>query len=233
MKKKLVRQSSINTKLTNKIIKGAKEFKVKELPSSVMFQVRNDPKHLGFLLARHKVVGKLLRGKNNVLEIGCQDGFGTYLISEYVEKITAIDIEKQHIDEAKKVWKDYANKIDFRNLDITKSNYLGKFDSAYMLDVFEHISPRNSNKFMKSIIRHMSRDALLIVGMPTKESQIYASKLSKLGHINLFSIFEARKYFYKFFDNVLVFGMNDEMLNLNFEPLNHYMICICTGPKSI
>jgi 2-polyprenyl-3-methyl-5-hydroxy-6-metoxy-1,4-benzoquinol methylase len=232
MKKKLVRQSSINTKLTNKIIKGAKEFKVKELSSSVMFQLHNDPKHLGFLFARHKVVGKILRGKNNVLEIGCQDGFGTYLISEYVDKITAIDIEKQHIDEAKKVWKDYAYKIDFQNLDITKSNNLGKFDSVYMLDVFEHISPRDSNKFLKSIIRHMSRDALLIVGMPTKESQIYASKLSKLGHINLFSIFEARRYFYNFFDNVLVFGMNDEMLNLNFEPLNHYMILICIGPKS-
>lgn len=233
MRKKDSEENSLNSKLSRKIIEGAKEFKVKELPSSVMFQLHNDPKHLGFLLARHKVVGKLLSGKDNVLEIGCQDGFGTYLVSKYVEKITAIDIEKKHIVEAKKVWKEFAHRIKFQNIDITKSKYLGSFDSIYMLDVFEHISPRKSTSFLKAIIRHMSDNALLIVGMPTKESQIYASKLSKLGHVNLFSIFEARKYFNEFFDNVLVFGMNDEMINLNFEPLNHYMICICIGPKKL
>jgi|688.fasta_scaffold355801_2 2-polyprenyl-3-methyl-5-hydroxy-6-metoxy-1,4-benzoquinol methylase len=233
MKKKVAKKNSLNSKLSKNIIEGAKEFKVKVMPSSVMFQLHHDPKHLGFLFARHKIVGKLLSGKNNVLEIGCQDGFGTYLMSKYVGKITAIDIEKKHIDEAKKIWKEFSHSIDFQNIDITKSKYLGAFDSIYMLDVFEHISPRKSDQFLKAVIRHMRDNALLVVGMPTKESQKYASKLSKLGHVNLFSIFEARKYFSKFFDNVLVFGMNDEMINLNFEPLNHYMICICTGHKKL
>jgi 2-polyprenyl-3-methyl-5-hydroxy-6-metoxy-1,4-benzoquinol methylase len=232
MKIRNTKRDNLNARLTQEIIQGAKKFKIKEFPSSVRFQLANDPKHLGFLFARHKIVGKLLRDKKRILEVGCQDGFGTYLVSQYVDSITGIDIEEKHIKEAKKIWKNYL-KIQFLNLDITKKNNLGKFDSIFMLDVFEHISPLKSNKFLQSVIGHMSDNAMLIVGMPTKESQVYASKLSKLGHINLFTIFEAKLFFDKFFKNVLIFGMNDENLNLNFEPLNHYMMIIGIGPKDL
>ena len=53
---------------------------------------RDDPKHLLFLLARYKFCSKLLAGKNNVLEVGCGDSFGTAIVLQTVKKVHGIDI---------------------------------------------------------------------------------------------------------------------------------------------
>ncbi len=224
-----------NQKLSNSIIASAKDFKLSKLPSSVLHQLKTDPKHLGFFCARHKIVGKLLKGRKSVLEVGCQDGFGTFLVSEYVEKIIAVDIESSHITEAKNIWEKLSDRITFWAGDILKSKLPNSgFDAAYMLDVFEHIDPAEADAFTKKIIEYLDEDrGILLVGMPTKESQIFASKLSRLGHINMFKINEAKVFFEKYFNFVIVLGMNDEMINLNFEPLNHYMIVIASGIKNV
>ncbi len=225
----------INKKLSNSIIASAKDFTLRKLPSSVLHHLKTDPKHLGFFCARHKIVGKLLKGRKSVLEVGCQDGFGTFLVSQYVEKILAIDIESNHIKEAKNIWKKFSDRITFESGDILKNKLpRSGFDAAYMLDCFEHIDPAEADAFTEKIIEYLDEDrGILIVGMPTKESQIFASQLSRLGHINMFEINEAKVFFEKYFNFVIVLGMNDEMINLNFEKLNHYMIVIASGIKNV
>ena len=44
-----------------------------------------DPKRLVFLLSRYKFASKIIQGKNNVLEIGCGDVFGSQLLTQTVE----------------------------------------------------------------------------------------------------------------------------------------------------
>ena len=46
----------------------------------------NDPKRTLFTLARYKFVARMLEGKNNALEIGCADAFGTRLLQQTVKK---------------------------------------------------------------------------------------------------------------------------------------------------
>ena len=68
-----------------------------------------------------------------------------------------------------------------------------KFDGIYSLDVLEHIHKKNEKNFSKNICKSLKINGSLIIGMPTLESQKYASKGSKLGHINCKSKKELKK----------------------------------------
>ena len=58
-----------------------------------------DPRRLIFLLSRYKFISKMLRGKKNVLEVGCGDGFGGRVVSQEVEKLTLLDFEPHFIED--------------------------------------------------------------------------------------------------------------------------------------
>ena len=44
---------------------------------------RDDPKRLGFTLARYKFVAKMLAGYEQVLEVGCGDGFASVVVAVF------------------------------------------------------------------------------------------------------------------------------------------------------
>src|SRR5260221_12549253 len=60
-----------------------------------------DPKRTLFTLARYKFVARMLAGRQNVLEIGCADAFGTRIVQQAVRKISAIDFDPLFIDDVK------------------------------------------------------------------------------------------------------------------------------------
>ncbi len=53
------------------------------LPPNISEILKRDSRLIGFIAARHKFVAKILEGKN-LLEIGCQEGFGTLFVAPYV-----------------------------------------------------------------------------------------------------------------------------------------------------
>ena len=57
----------------------------------------DDPKHLLFTLARYKFVAKMLSGRKHVLELGCADAFGTRLVLQEVQRLTASDFDPMFV----------------------------------------------------------------------------------------------------------------------------------------
>ena len=57
----------------------------------------DDPKHNLFTMARYKFCGKMLIGKQRLLEIGCGDGYGFDLVRREVQPdaITCVDFDRQ------------------------------------------------------------------------------------------------------------------------------------------
>ena len=55
----------------------------------------------------------------------------------------------------------------------------GPFDGVYPLDVLEHIRPEDEDVFIRNMIAPLTEHGVLILGMPSIESQAYASRLSK------------------------------------------------------
>ena len=84
---------------------------------------------------------------------------------------------------------------------------------------------------MENLRDSMNESGVLILGMPSLESQKYASEASRLGHINCKTGDELNKFCRQYFDNVFSFGMNDEVLHTGFFPMSHYLFVVCTNPK--
>jgi cyclopropane fatty-acyl-phospholipid synthase-like methyltransferase len=191
-----------------------------------------DPKRLGFTLARYKFVAKVLKSCSAVLEIGCGDAWATSLVADSVDLVVAIDFDKRFVRAATK-----RDRIVVIHHDIlagpmyVPDRVPQPFDAAYALDVIEHIPTDYEGDFMKHVCHSIGKGGTLIIGTPSKESQPYASELSRQGHVNCKTEDELRALMRRFFTNVFVFGMNDETLHTGFGPMCHYRLAIGTGPK--
>lgn len=153
-----------------------------------------DPKRLAFTAARYKFAAKMLEGKQNVLEIGCGDGWISRIVGQHVGKLTLTDLDGAGI-----------------NHDFMQGPMAGDYDGAYLLDVLEHIPRDQELRFLQNIKACVSGP--VIVGMPSLESQVYASELSKQGHVNCKTKDGLRATMQKVWPEVLMFGMNDESIH--------------------
>ncbi len=188
----------------------------------------DDPRHLVFTLARYKFVSKMLSGRSHVLEVGCADAFGTRLVLQEVERLTATDFDQTFVDDVlRRMDPDW--KFECRQHDLLAGPFPGVFDAAYAMDVIEHIPAAQEDVFVGNIVGSLTSEGVLILGSPSLESQAHASPPSKAGHVNCKSGKGLRELMERFFHNVFVFSMNDEVVHTGFAPMAHYLIAIgCT-----
>lgn len=194
------------------------------------YSLLNDPIHMSFVLARYKFCARLLAGKEYVLEIGCGDAPGTPIVAQFVKKILAIDIEDRLLKNNRQRLSGIKN-IEFRNLDICKQIPPGNFDAVYSIDVIEHLDRHLNKAFFANSASCLKRDGICIVGTPNITANKYASRRSKVQHINLQSHKSLRKRLEKHFQNVFMFSMNDEVVHTGFAPMAHYLFAMGVGLK--
>jgi SAM-dependent methyltransferase len=185
----------------------------------------DDPRHLVFTLARYKFVSKMLSGRKHALEVGCADAFCTRVVLQEVEKITATDFDQTFVDDVNRRM-DPNWHFECRQHDLLAGPISGQFDAAYAMDVIEHIPASQEDTFVGNIVRSLTPDGVLILGSPSLESQAYASPPSKEGHINCKSGKALKALMERFFHNVFLFSMNDELVHTGFVPMAHYLIAI-------
>ena len=196
------------------------------------FSLKNDPKHLLFHLSRYKFVMKMMKPEFKVLEIGCGDAFGTILIASSVRKVKATDWDYRMIEDNIIRMNSYDN-IDFDVYDATSEiEPDAPYNAAYSLDVIEHIEPSKEDMFMRNITDSLTQDGFFIVGTPNKYAEPWASRESKIGHINWKTHDTLRELLEKYFENVFMFSMNDEVLHTGYEKMSHYLFGIGSVPKS-
>lgn len=210
-----------------------KKFGLIKLGSMTSFTWNNDPRRLSFLLARYKFVSKMIEGSKKVLEIGCGDGFASRIVAQSVEKLTCTDVDKEFIEKIISNNKDTAYKnLEFDYHDNLKSEYKrDEFDAIYMLDVLEHINKNEENIFLTNTCKALKPKGIFICGMPSIESQQYASKESKEGHVNCKTQEDTKKMFDNFFDYVFIFSMNDEVVHTGYSRMSHYNLALCANKK--
>ena len=190
----------------------------------------DDPKRLVFMLSRYKFVSKMLAGKSNVLEVGCGDGFGGRIVRQSVDNLTGVDFDPMFIEDGKQIT-DSRWPINLHVHDILDGPVEGNFDGIYSLDVMEHIPAEREHEYIENILHSLTDDGTLIVGMPSLESQDYASPASKAGHINCKSGPDLKMIFEQYFHSTLLFSMNDEVVHTGYHAMAHYLFVICSGKK--
>lgn len=208
---------------------NAKEFETlygpcHEAGGMTSYEYERDPKRLGFILARYKFVAKMLEGYGRVLEVGCADGFGSRVVAQTVGTLVAVDLDEESIAEARAAcsarWL-----IDFRVHDMGLSPLRETFGAVFCLDVLEHVDPFVDEH---NFLEHLRASApVAIIGMPSLESQPYASELSAEGHVNCKTGPQLRATLLRHWQHVFLFGMNDETLHTGFSPMCQYRLAVC------
>lgn len=199
--------------------------------------LRRDPRHLGFTLARYKFVAKMLSGLEHVCEIGCHEGTGSLVVAQGVGHLTAVDVLADVIEFCRAEYDRFDLNIDFQACDVldgipASGRGDGRYDAVYLLDVLEHVDPAQEDAFMSSIVASLDPDnGVAIIGIPSLESQAYASPVSAAQHINCKSQDGLRQVAERYFTRVFMFGMNDEVLHTGFGPMCHYLLALCVAPR--
>ena len=206
------------------------EIRVASLGRMRNFDWHNDPRRLLFTLARYKFVSKMFDGYETVLEIGCGDAFATRIVQQTVKKVTATDFDPIFIEEIhdrrQHKWELDAH-VHNMVLEPTKQS----FDGIFSLDVLEHVQQSDEDAFLKNTCLSLKSHGALIIGMPSLESQTYASEGSKIGHVNCKTGTDLRDLMKKYFHSVFMFSMNDEVVHTGFFPMAHYLFAVCCDKK--
>jgi len=187
-----------------------------------------DPKRLAFTFARYKFVAKMVNGMGAVLEIGCGDSTGSWIVAQHVGHLTAIDKDKETLESRPALNDAHITSVVH---DILEKPVAGLFDAAFALDVLEHIHPEAEDAFIRNAAASLKPHGTCIIGMPSLESQVYASGRSKRGHINCKTEEGLRQTMERYFHCVYLFGMNDETLHTGFGPMCHYRFAIANSRR--
>ena len=191
--------------------------------------VHKSPRRMLFALSYYKFALKLIGKNKKILDVGCNEGLGTFLLSKESRLVKGIDFDNEAISYAKENFS--SKKLIFSVQDVFNFKSDNQWDAVVSFDVIEHIFPHNAINFLSKISSFLKHDGIMIIGTPSFISQKFASKVTKEGHVNIYSherlIIEMRKFF-KF---VFVFPAHDEIVHTGFLPLAHYYIVV--GCKKI
>ncbi|MCC7492893.1 MAG: class I SAM-dependent methyltransferase [Fimbriimonadaceae bacterium] len=196
------------------------------------FNWRDDPRRLGFSLARYKFCAKMLAGRERVLEVGCGDAFGALVVRQTVGAVHGIDLEPQVIDAAAElIAAEGLDRLTVAVHDLLAGPLPARYDAAYCLDVIEHLPAAAEATFVEHLVASLAPTAVLIVGTPNLEAARFASAKSQAGHINLFDAPRLHRLLARWFENVFDFGMNDEVLHTGYAGLAHYLFAMGVGKR--
>jgi len=102
-----------------------------------------------------------------IVDIGCGDGrFSRELARADTDRqVTGIDYSEKAIGLASAMNPDISN-LNFRSVDITGSHSLERFDSAILMEVFEHIPLSDTGKFMSGVRGLLKDGGILHLTVP-------------------------------------------------------------------
>ena len=191
---------------------------------------KKTPRRVLHCLSYYKFAAKLIGQGKRVLDIGCNEGLGTYLIAKECGFAKGVDFDEEAIQTAQKNFPEEI--VQFAMEDFLETPATSSWDAVINFDVIEHILPEHADRFIAGMCAHLSSTGLAIIGTPSLISQDFASAVSKKGHVNIYSHERLEAEMKKHFHFVFLFSANDEVIHTGFLPLSHYFIAVGCKKKS-
>jgi 2-polyprenyl-3-methyl-5-hydroxy-6-metoxy-1,4-benzoquinol methylase len=195
----------------------------------MLSQFLADPLSILFRLARYKFAYRQLRGHERVIDVGCGDGTGTYLLRQGCRQVIGISTDPDWFVPELRARQD----DDFQLLQADVFEYADSesFDVAVCLDVIEHLPPEQGPRLLDRIARLLTADGRLFLGTPSASTAQWRNKLSRRDHQHEYSRVELQALLDERFGQVIFFSMNDEIVHTGFDPLAWYLIFVAAGPR--
>jgi hypothetical protein len=192
----------------------------------------NDPRMISFIASRYKFASKMLANVDVALEIGCGDSFGSPIVAQSVKRLICTDIDEETIVANRERCRFFKN-ITFGYHDFRASPYPEKVNAIYLIDVIEHIFADEEVNLMQNLIATLGADGFVLMGTPNAAAEQYASLHSREGHVNTKTQVTLRQLGEKYFKNVFMFSMNDEVVHTGFGPMSHYLWMLAVGARGL
>jgi hypothetical protein len=199
---------------------------------------RWNAKRMTWYCSRYKFISRMLAGLSSAAEIGCADAFASRIVAQEVPDLTLYDFDPVWVRAAKD-----GGALEFAKavhcVDITKDPLGEKYNGIYCCDMIEHVYPKDEPAMMENVCRSLYRDGIFIAGAPSLEFQQYSQlprheggsgELSRV-HVNCRSGEMMRADMRKYFRNVLLFSMNDEVVHTGDPRMAAYLFTVCIGPR--
>ena len=195
----------------------------------VSYWFYKSPRRMLHSQSYYKFAAKLIGTGKSVLDVGCNEGLGTYLLAKECGQAKGIDFDAEAIRFAKENFS-YEN-LTFSEDDILDAPPTIQYNAATSFDVIEHIYPQNASGFIEAMKQSIDPNGLVIIGTPSLISQQFASAIAKKGHVNIYSPERLEEEMKKHFRFVFMFAANDEVVHTGYLPLAHYLIAVGCGIK--
>lgn len=207
-----------------------------ELGAMHSYHARKTPRRLLYTTSYYKFAAKLIAANTpkpaRVLDVGCGEGIGTYLVAKECGFARGVDFDADLIATADKNWVQNDNEpvCEFAAKDFLEEPQ-ADFDAVINFDVIEHIQPDNAERFIAGMAANLRDHGLAIVGTPNVTSAQYASAVTNAGHVNLYDGNRLHDEMSAHFSRVFMFGANDELVHTGYFPMCHYLIAVGVMPK--
>lgn len=180
-------------------------------------------------LARYKFVARLLKAKDDVLEVGSGTGLGGIFLSQHASRVTGLEI-KPH-DHAASCAVNNRSNVEFRLKSVFDYDLGRRHDVVVSLDVIEHLEPEVGRNFVGRLARHCKSDGFVLVGTPSIYSYPYQGKYSQAAHIKCYDQAELVELMDDYFGRTLAFSMNDEVVHTGHPKMAWYYFVLGFMPR--
>lgn len=199
-----------------------------ELGRYISYWYHRSPRRMLHSLSYYKFAAKMIGSNKKVLDVGCNEGFGSWVIAKECGYCKGIDFDEKAIAVASKNFEDPSITFSCDDFFETPPE---QWDAVINFDVIEHIYPEHAPLFFQKIVDSLTESGIAVLGTPSLASDQFASKITKQGHVNIYSHTRLESELSQFFENVFLFAANDEVVHTGFLPLAHYYIALCCQPK--
>jgi len=171
----------------------------------------------------YKFAARMIGGGRRVLDLGCSEGLGTWMLAKECGFARGVDLEERAVAVAKENWRDGI--VEFVHADFFRLPP-EPFDGVVSFDVIEHFERSRAGSFLETVTANLGHDGTAVIGTPSREGQAFASAVSKEGHLHVYSSEELESLMREHFHHVFIFGANDEVVHTGFPRMVHYLVAI-------
>jgi 2-polyprenyl-3-methyl-5-hydroxy-6-metoxy-1,4-benzoquinol methylase len=206
-----------------------------ELGRYVSYWFHRTPRRLLYALSYYKFASKLIGPSKRVLDLGCNEGLGTWVLAHACGCAKGVDFDAEAIAAAQRNFSSPC--VAFSCADLFDMPHQ-QWDAVTSFDVIEHIFPENADQFLSVVASQLHHTGLAVIGTPSLTGQQFASEISRKGHVNVYSHERLEEAMKRHFAHVFLFAANDEVVHTGYLPLAHYLIAVgcqkkLTNPREL
>ena len=180
---------------------------------------------IGFTIARYKFACKWMRETDDVLEVGCGEGFGCNFFSRHVRTVTGLDIDEELIERC-------ARRYSRDNLEFVAGDVIypadppePRFHAVVSFEMIEHVGQEEGRRMVANCAACLRDRGLLILSTPRAREDRSVSRQHM--HVFEYDYDTLVSTLAPHFERVTVFCQNDEYIYAGHPSTAWNFVAVC------